>query len=147
MFKMSPALWIIVGLALVVLEMVVPGLIIIWFGIGAIVAGLVALLVPNLYVQFAVFVVVSGALVVLSQRIARRITRPEPEPVGANRLSGAHGRVVADIVPPAAGRVSVLGEEWRAESAAPIKAGATVRVIAVSGTRLVVEPAEERSES
>jgi membrane protein implicated in regulation of membrane protease activity len=145
MFKVSPALWIIAGLAMVVLEMVVPGLIIIWFGIGAVVAGLVALLIPNPYVQFGVFAVVSGVLVVFSQRIARRITKPEPEPVGANRMSDAVGLVIADIAPPATGRVKVMGEEWRAESAGPIAAGTRVKVREVSGTRLVVEPVEERS--
>lgn len=146
MFKMTPALWIIAGLAMVVLEMVVPGLIIIWFGIGAIVAGLVALLVPNPYAQYAVFVVVSGALVVFSQRIARRISKPEPEPVGANRMSGAVGTVIADITPPKAGRVKVGGDEWLADSPVPIAAGAQVRVVTVSGTRLVVELVKERSE-
>lgn len=145
MFKVSPALWIIAGLALVVLEMIVPGLIIIWFGIGAVVAGLVALLVPNPYVQFSVFVVVSGVLVVFSQRIARRITRPEPELVGANRMPGAVGLVIADITPPQTGRVKVMGEEWRAEAAVPVAAGTQVKVREVSGTRLVVEPAEERA--
>jgi membrane protein implicated in regulation of membrane protease activity len=146
MFKMTPAIWIIAGLAMVVLEMIVPGLIIIWFGIGAIAAGLVALLVPDPYVQFGVFVVVSGVLVVFSQRIARRISKPEPEPVGANRMSGAVGTVIADIAPPKAGRVKVGGDEWLADSSVPIAAGSQVKVKMVSGTRLVVEPVEERSE-
>ncbi|MFO7650882.1 MAG: NfeD family protein [bacterium] len=140
MLKVTPALWIMAGLAMVVLEMIVPGLIIIWFGIGAIAAGLVAFLVPNPYVQFGVFVVVSGALVLFSQRIARRITHAEPELVGANRMAGALGLVVADIEPPALGRVKVMGEEWRAEASGPIAAGTQVKVTAVSGTRLVVEP-------
>ena len=146
MFKMTPAIWIIAGLAMVVLEMIVPGLIIIWFGIGAIAAGLVALLVPDPYIQFGVFVIVSGVLVVFSQRIARRISRPEPEPVGSNRMSGAVGTVIADIAPPKAGRVKVGGDEWLADSSVPIAAGSQVKVKMVSGTRLLVEPVEERSE-
>ncbi len=146
MERMTPTLWFIIGLALVVLEMVVPGFVIVWFGVGAIAAGLAALFLHDPWVQLGVFVVVSGLLVVLSQQIARRITKPEPEPVGANRMQQARGIVTVDIRPPETGRVKVLGEEWRAESQKPIAAGTEVIVTAVSGTRLIVEPLEERSQ-
>jgi len=145
LFEVKPAVWIIVGLALAAMEMVVPGFVIIWFGIAAVVTGILALFVHNPYVHYGVFVGLSTLLVVFSQRIARRITKPEPEPVGANRFEGATGRVVADIVPPEVGRVKVLGEEWRAEAATRLSRGANVRVKRVEGTRLIVEPLEERS--
>ncbi len=139
MFELKPIVWIVCGVVLAALEILIPGLVVIWFGIAAVVTGIVAFFIPNQYVQFGVFVVLSGALVLLSQRIARRITRPEPEPVGANRMPGAVGVVIAEINPPAAGRVKVDGDEWRAEAAAPIPAGTRVRVLKVEGTRVFVE--------
>lgn len=145
MFELKPAVWIIAGLVLAALEMVVPGLVIIWFGIAAVVAGVLAFFVPSPYIQFGVFVVLSGLMVVFSQRIARRITHPEPEPVGANRMVGVTGRVIAGISPPDLGRVKIRGDEWRAMATCPITAGAEVRVVAVDGTHLVVEPAKEGS--
>jgi membrane protein implicated in regulation of membrane protease activity len=146
-FELKPIVWIICGVVLAALEMLVPGLVIIWFGIAAVVTGILAFFVPNQYVQFGVFVVLSGALVLLSQRIARRITKPEPEPVGANRMPGATGFVIADINPPDLGRVKVDGDEWRAEAAIPLKSGTRVRVIKVEGTRLTVEAFLEGSKS
>ncbi len=145
MFELKPAVWIIAGLVLAALEMIVPGLVIIWFGIAGVVTGILAIFIHNPYIQFGIFIVLSGAMVVFSQRIARRITRPEPEPVGANRMVGAAGRVVVDIKPPELGRVKVSGEEWRAASAAELPVGALVRVVAVDGTHLVVESAKEGS--
>lgn len=145
MFELKPAVWIVAGLILAALEMLMPGLVIIWFGIAAVVTGILAIFVHNPYVQFGVFIVLSGIMVVFSQRIARRITHKEPEPVGSNRMPGAIGIVVQDINPPGLGRVKVSGDEWRAEAAAAISRGQRVRVLRVDGTRLIVEPIEEGS--
>ena len=145
MFQLTPALWIIAGLVLTVLEMIVPGLVIIWFGIAGVVTGILAFFIPNQFVQFSVFVILSGLMVVFSQRIARRITHAEPELVGANRWVGTTGRVIADIRPPEFGRVKVHGEEWRATATREIPAGGMVRVVAVAGTHLEVESAKEGS--
>jgi len=144
-FELKPAVWIVAGLILAALEMLMPGLVIIWFGVAAVVTGILAIFVHSPYVQFGAFVVLSGLMVVFSQRIARRITRNEPEPVGANRMPGAIGIVVQDISPPGLGRVKVSGDEWRAEAAVAINRGQRVRVLRVEGTRLIVEPIEEGS--
>jgi inner membrane protein len=144
-FELTPARWIIAGLVLAVLEMIVPGMVIIWFGVAAVVTGILAIFVHNQYIQFGVFVVLSGLMVVFSRWIAQRITHPEPEPVGANRWVGVSGRVTSDIKPPEFGRVKVHGEEWRATATCEIHTGSTVRVVAVDGTHLVVESAKEGS--
>lgn len=142
--RLNPAVWIIAGLVIAALEMVVPGFVIIWFGAAAVVTGILAFFIPNTYVQLGVFAVLSGLLVFLAQWIGRRITRPEPEPAGANRMPGAVGAVVQDIVPGEVGRVKVTGEEWRAEARVAISRGERVRVVRVEGTRLIVEPADEK---
>jgi membrane protein implicated in regulation of membrane protease activity len=144
-FHLTPAIWIIAGLVLAALEMVVPGLIIIWFGIAAVVTGILAIFVHNEYAQFGVFVVLSAVMVVFSQKIAHKITKPEPEPVGANRMTGSAGIVTQAIKPPELGRVKVVGDEWRAEARQQIESGRQVRVLAVDGTRLIVEPLEGSS--
>jgi len=145
MFELTPTVWIVAGLILAALEMLVPGLVIIWFGIAGVVTGILAIFVHNTYIQFGVFIVLSGLMVVFSQRIARRITHPEPEPVGANRMTGAIGLVVQDISPPEVGRVKVNGDEWRAQAKTALTRGTRVRVVEVEGTRLIVERFEEGS--
>ncbi|MEO0078104.1 MAG: NfeD family protein [candidate division WOR-3 bacterium] len=145
-FELKPIVWIVCGVILAALEILIPGLVIIWFGIAAVVTGIVAFFIPNQYVQFGIFVFLSAALVLLAQRIARRITKPEPEPVGANRMLGAVGIVSQEIRPPEVGRIKVAGEEWRAEAKAALGVGTRVRVLRVDGTRVLVEPFEERSE-
>ena len=60
MFELKPAVWIIAGLVLAALEMLIPGLVIIWFGVAAVVSGILAIFVHNPYIQFGVFIVLSA---------------------------------------------------------------------------------------
>lgn len=64
--------------------------------------------------------------------------RPEPGPA---HLLGERGVAVEDLAP--AGYVRVRGEMWMAEAAsgAPLPSGTAVRVAAVRGNTLIVEPA------
>ncbi len=144
--KPGPAFWIILGLALAALEMVVPGFILIWFGVAGVITGILAFFIHNWVIQLAIFAGLSAVLVTASQLISRRLTKPEPEPVGANRLRGVEGDVLQEINPPGFGRVKVIGEEWRATANQPIAGGKRVKVIDVEGTHLKVEPVNERSE-
>jgi membrane protein implicated in regulation of membrane protease activity len=145
MLRPSPAFWIVIGLILAALEMVVPGFVIIWFGVAGLLTGILAFFVHSPLIQLAAFAGLSALLVLGSQLISRRLTRPEPEPVGANRLQGIEGLVVSDINPPEMGRVKVMGEEWRAESVTALARGSKVRIVQVEGTHLKVVPLEEGS--
>jgi membrane protein implicated in regulation of membrane protease activity len=141
MIKPSPALWIIIGLVLAALEMVVPGFILIWFGVAGVVTGILAFFIKSAYWQLGIFAVLSGILVIASQIISRRMSKPGSDPVGATRLIGVEGTVLRPIAPPEMGRVKVLGEEWRAESKTALEEGTKVKITSVEGTHLVVEPA------
>jgi membrane-bound serine protease (ClpP class) len=58
--------------------------------------------------------------------------------VGAETLVGAEGVALGSLEPD--GQVRLGGEIWRAHSASPVAAGGCVRVTAVEGLTLVVEP-------
>lgn len=115
------------------------------FAIGAVVAAIVSLLGAPLLVSFPIFLAASFAVFLGFRPLARRldIGLPDVAGIGANRLVGVTGTVVEPI-PEArgeAGMVRVDAEEWKADtpSGQGIDAGATVRVIEVRGTRLLVE--------
>jgi membrane-bound serine protease (ClpP class) len=74
-----------------------------------------------------------GRLAILAQR-QRPVT-------GADALIGLPGRTRTPLAPGAVGQVDVRGEIWRAESAVPLGAGDPVKVMAVNGLTLSVEPA------
>jgi membrane protein implicated in regulation of membrane protease activity len=140
---MNPVNWFILGFVLTVMEIIIPGFVIFWFGIAGVITGVISLFMPNLPAQIAIFVVLSGIMVFFAQKIARRWTKHSPESVGSERLHDAHGEVTARISPPDMGMVKVLGELWRAESDVVIEVGASVRVRKVVGNHVVVAPKTE----
>ncbi len=67
---------------------------------------------------------------------ARRL----PPAVKSQNVLGAVGHAVTDLAP--SGVVQVVSETWTATSSVPVPKGSRVRVTAVDGLRLSVEPAE-----
>ena len=59
--------WVLFGMGLMILEMFLPSFIALWFGLGAIVVGLIVWLFPQMDVSWAVFiwVLASGSFVLL----------------------------------------------------------------------------------
>jgi membrane-bound serine protease (ClpP class) len=139
-------LLIVFGLALLVLELKVPSFGVL--GIGgtvSLVMGSVMMTrtVPGVSVPIRVVIPVAvslaGILLFLG-RLALRSQRQRPV-TGADALIGLHGRARTALAPGGDGQIDIRGEIWRAESAVALEPGIPVRVLAVNGLTLVVEPA------
>lgn len=140
-------LLIVFGLALLLLELKVPS-----FGVLG-VGGAVSLLigsvmltseVPGITVGYGVIVpavlAVAGIVLVLGRlALAAQRTRAV---TGLEGMLGEHGTTLTAVAPEATGQVRVHGEIWRASSSIAVPPGRAVRVTAVTGLTLVVEPAE-----
>ena len=139
-------LWMVLAAILVVGEVFTAGFFLLWFGIGAAVAGVLALLGLGAAWQWGSFVVVSGVLFGVSRRFAERFSAKQPPGIGADRLIGKSGVVLEDIDNiNNIGRVRLDKEEWRAESdtADIIPTGTRVEVVKLDGTHVVVRALEE----
>ncbi len=139
-------IWFILAAFFIVGEMFTAGFFILWFGVGAAAAGLLAILGLGPLWQWLAFVVVSGVLVAVSRKFANRVTKEQPPGIGADRSVGMVGLVLEDIDNfNNTGRVRVNKEEWRAESENDniIPKDTRVKVIKVDGTHLIVQPIKE----
>lgn len=90
-----------------------------------------ALVVPMMLAFAAIFLFL-GRLAVASQR---RVSV-----TGAEGLIGLEGRAMSAVSDQPGGQVFVRGEIWSATSGTPLAAGAPVRVVAIRGLTLTVEP-------
>jgi membrane protein implicated in regulation of membrane protease activity len=139
-------LWMALAAVLVIGEIFTEGFFLLWFGVAAVLAGVLAIFDVGPVWQWAVFVVASAVLFAVSRRFADRFTHKQPPGIGADRLIGRLGVVLADIDNlENVGKVRIDKEEWRAESDdnSRITAGTRVEVIRLDGTHAVVRALKE----
>jgi len=137
----GPWSWFILAALLIALETVLPGALLLWFGIAAVVVGLLALATgvgwPWQVFAFAVFAVATVFWV-------RRYAGPE---VAVSDLPDLNARgqqyigrslIVAEAIQNGRGKVRVGDTLWQAEGP-DLPIGAWVKVTAARGTILVVD--------
>jgi membrane protein implicated in regulation of membrane protease activity len=135
--------WMIFAAACIIGEIFTAGFFLFWFGLGALVAGILALIGLSAGFQWGTFIVLSGVLFAVSRRFADRITKKQPPGIGADRTIGKEGLVLQKIdTIDNSGLVRLDKEEWRAdsESGEVIPKGKRVVVVRLDGSHLVVKP-------
>ena len=109
--------WLIAMIALLVVEGLVPGLISIWFALGALAALVSALLHAPLWLQIVWFLVVSIAALALTRPLAKKYINSKTQPTNADMLIGRECVVRENIDNVlGTGAVSVDGKVWTART-------------------------------
>ena len=135
-------IWMALAALFIVGEIFTQGFFLLWFGIGAAVAGLLAILGLAVGWQLGAFVVVSGVLFVVSRRFAEKISKKQPPGIGGDRFVRLEGIVLEEIDNVKnTGRVRVQKDEWRADSETGeiIPEGERIIVTRLDGTHMVVK--------
>ena len=140
--------WLVLLLAFAALEGITVGLTSIWFAAGALAALIAALLHGPLWLQIALFLVVSILCLLAVRPLARKYVNTQVQPTNADRVIGAEARVTEDIDNiQGKGAVSVGGIIWtaRSDSDEVIPAGSLVRVLRIEGVKVFVELIKEET--
>jgi len=139
--------WAVLGAILIVAEIFTSGFVLLWFGIGALAAGLAALVgIDNLGIQFFIFAAVSIGLTAASRTIFVNYFSKERTGqslrTGVDALPGKIGTVVSSSRGALnEGAVKVFGSTWTAYPAPgeePLEAGERVCVESVEGASIYV---------
>lgn len=136
MGMINPALyWLIIGVMLFLLELAVPGFILFFFALGALVTALAAWLSPiSLAWQLGLFIAASlVSLFSLRNIIQQKMMAPSPvEEEDKDVLlavPGEKGVVSVTINPPAEGRINYAGTSWRASADERIDEGEIISIV------------------
>ena len=141
--------WIVAGLALVVAELAMPGFVIFFFGLGAILTGLLLFTFPQLplSLQLLIFAASSVLFLLAFRRFMPHSFRGRETPADADpdddELAGAKAKVSPDgFAPDGTGKVEFRGTLWnaRAEGGEPLPANTPVAVVGRENLTLVVKP-------
>jgi len=136
--------WIVGGIVLVLAELVIPSFFIVWFGLGALLTGLLTLAFDlTVTAQLATWTLASLAMVGLWFRVFKQSFVKTRVGTADGEVIGEIGLLVSAVAPFERGKVRfqrpVLGsEEWVCLADAAIAAGERVKVVAVEGSFLKV---------
>ena len=145
--SLQKIVWLVLLLLFAGIEAASVGLTSIWFAAGALCALIAALLGGPLWIQIALFLVVSVLCLLAVRPLARRHLNNKVEATNADRVIGEQAQVTEDIDNiHGKGAVVIRGVAWtaRSEDGLPVPAGALVRVLRIEGVKVFVErvPAE-----
>ena len=138
-------LWIYAGALLVLLELVVPGFVLYFFGLSAATVGLMRFAFGEAFTltwQLAAFSAFSVLYIAILRRMLKKVFvggKVETKTDFDNESVGRLGKVTAEIRPPLAGRVLIGDAEWTAVASEPLVAGVDVKVVAQENLTMKVE--------
>ena len=140
-------IWIIVGLIIMSMELFLPGFILCFFGLGAVLTGLLTIFLPiGINAQLVLFAVLSIVLLVSFRRYAQgyftgRLSNTNPSGAGLESHAGETAIVTEDIIPNSTrGKVEFHGTAWNADADVEIKKGGKVTIIERHDLTLKVKP-------
>lgn len=143
-FNSNPAVWwFIIGLIILVLEFVAPGLVLFFFGVGAWLVAILCLIFDiTLNLQLFIFVVTSVVLLLSLRKWMQKLFKGKMnllEKFSEDEFAGLQVTVVETISPPKRGKVEVHGTNWNAEAETEIPKGQTVEIIKKNNLTLKVK--------
>ncbi len=139
-----PYIWGFIGLLLIASEFIVPGFVIFFFGIGAILNGVLTGLIPGLkshiWLQIFVWLGISGLSLFVLRRFFSKIFKGRyGEHAAGIDYRGEKAVVIDEISPDNAGRIKFQGTTWTATSYNELlKSGEIVEIVDKDNLTFVV---------
>jgi inner membrane protein len=146
---LNPALvWFLVGFVLLLAELVLPGFVVIFFGIGAWMTALLLLIgvLKSFNSQLLVFIITSIVSLIIFRKKGKRIfegkTSGKLAPnQSVDDIKGEKALVVEAVLPgKLGGKVEFHGTLWEAEADEPIERGSVVEIVGRVNLTVKVKP-------
>ena len=144
--ELGPWNWMVLGFVLLILEILVPGVFLLWIGIAAILVGALTLQLAHAafwvwQAQVVLFLILSVISAYVGHRVMAKTGGESDQPLLNRRAEQLIGRTATLAEPIAEGRGRIrLGDTFWLVTGPDLPVGARVRVIAVKDMELVVEP-------
>lgn len=136
-----PWVWLGVTIAAIVSEAATLALVAVWFIPSALVSLVISLFRLPIWLQAAVFLAMSLALMIFLKPFMKKVLKIRYSPTNADTVIGKTGTVIEKIDNIAAtGAVKADGKVWTARSdddSVTIDEGALVRAVAIEGVKLI----------
>ena len=139
-------IWVAIGIICIIIEIFTPGFLFLSFGIGAILTGLAALIIPSITFQVLTFAVLTLIIFMLSRKFSKKLISTNYEETNVKALVGKTGKVTQEIPANEKGYVKIGGEEWAAVSKDNNRINKDTRITVkdIEGNKVIVTIIEEQ---
>jgi membrane protein implicated in regulation of membrane protease activity len=139
-------IWLVLFVAMLIIEAVGPALVSIWFALGAVIA-LILSFIPEVawWIEVIVFVVISIATLLALRPILKRYIKRNNYNTNIDSFTGKRGYVIEDITYLRPGAVKIGDVSWTAipvNKDEKIVENEIIEVVAVNGNKLIVKKVE-----
>jgi len=140
-------IWFIAGIFFLLTEILLPGFIIFFFGIGGLVTSLFTYIfnIDSIIVQILIFISSSVLSLVFLRNTFSKLFRGKVsgDKVLEDEFAGKRAVVIHEIIPDSlSGKVEFNGTNWEAKSDSFIDKGTVVEIIERKDLKLIVKPLE-----
>ncbi len=140
---MESVFWLCAIVVFLIIEALIPGLVSIWFAVGAIPALVSALVGGPLWLQVVLFLICSIAALAVTRPLAKKYVNSRIQPTNADMLIDKDC-VVKETVDNlnGTGAVAVGGKVWTARTETEgevLPEGTVAKVLRIDGVKLIVE--------
>ena len=142
---MTPVLWLALGVILIALEIIIPGFIIFWFGLGGIITALFSFtgIIQDEVYLWILFFASSMIFLTIWFTLLKKYFNPKEEERDPT-LIHLKGKCTVNIEKGRPGEVELYESfhgltKWKAEASETISEGEEIQVIETSGIKLIVK--------
>lgn len=139
-------IWAFIGVVLLIMELFIPGLVIFFFGVGALLVAVICLFADiHINIQLLIFLITSVVFLLALRNRLKGVfsgfskSRPSMSQNPPEFL-GEKVTVLQPITPIQPGMVEMHGTNWKARAEVAIPAGTVVEIIGNENLTLVVKP-------
>jgi inner membrane protein len=140
------AIWTLCGIILFFLELLIPGFVVAFFGIGAVITALTTWMgiTPSFAAQMGVFLVSSILMLFVARKFVKKVfVGKENESNDEYNFKVEIGKIVPviELIQPneVGGKVRYQGAPWSAISKEPIAPGESVKIVGFDNLTLIVQ--------
>lgn len=143
-------IWFIVGVGFIFLEFVIPGLVIAFFGLGAIITAIVITIIKiSIAGQVLIFTVSSVLSIILLRRYLKKIfagDETDAEDYGNFNVDIGMIVPVTELIEPnvIGGKVKYQGANWKAKADEMISPGESVEIVGRENLTLIVKKIKDK---
>ncbi|WP_288862261.1 NfeD family protein [uncultured Sneathia sp.] len=134
---MCSLFWGLLAGALLIIELIIPALVSIWFAIAAFITMFLALVINSFTTQVVIFILISLVLLVFTKKIVTNFLKPDMDKINKEMLED--NGLVTKIISSNKYEVKFKGVIWTAISNDELTIGDVVKIVGYKGNKVIIK--------